>query len=657
LLQPVRSLPEVSTAMTSETPASLRARNSFLASLGQGDTLNAIQAARAVLREEYGLRAWNFIAGALKKTALDKLDLKPFRVALLSSFSIEFIHSPLLAFGFLNGLSVQIYQAGFGQYRQEILDPVSGLYAFHPDAVVLALEGRDLLPHLYREYLEQPPAAAASIAKQVGDEIAGLVSSFRSRSSAPLLIHDFAPPTWPSLGIAEGTTEFGQIKEIQNFNHALRLLGRENPSVYVVDYEGLVARHGVQSWYDERMALYAGAPIAQVMMGPLVSEYMKYFRALTGRSKKCLVLDLDNTLWGGVLGEDGMSGIALGPNYPGSAFVAFQHAILSLHRRGILLALASKNNLDEVERVFASHPGMVLKKEHFSSIHVNWGPKSSSVRQIAGQLNIGLDHIVVADDNPVECEEIVGQLPMVTAICLPKQPEKYVEALLQEGLFDTLSLSAEDQSRGALYQQRAQAEAMRASTGSIEGFYRSLEMEVTFAPVSGSSLSRAAQLTQKTNQFNVTTIRRSEAELTALLADPDWMLTTVAVRDRFGDNGIVGLLFARIHSGAVEIDTFLLSCRVIGRTVETAMLARLCDEARRRSATVLRGRVVPTLKNLPSRDVFEKHGFTKLGNSNTEASHWILDLAKDNIAFPEWIRSAQTQSGESSLRATCTTDA
>src|SRR6266481_7250500 len=213
LRQHVLSPSEVSTAMTSETPASLRARTSFLASVGRGDTLNAIQAARLVLHEENGLRAWNFIANTVKAAAPNQLELKPFRVALLSSFSIEFIHSPLLAFGFLNGLSIQIHQAGFGQYRQEILDPGSSLYSFHPDAVVLALEGRDVLPSLYREYLERPPAETASSAKQAGDEIAGFVSSFRSWSSAPLLIHDFAPPTWPSLGIAENSAESGQTKE------------------------------------------------------------------------------------------------------------------------------------------------------------------------------------------------------------------------------------------------------------------------------------------------------------------------------------------------------------------------------------------------------------------------------------------------------------
>jgi FkbH-like protein len=406
---------------------------------------------------------------------------------------------------------------------------------------------------------------------------------------------------------------------------------------YLVDYASLVAQFGSRHWYDARMRLYAKAPIAAAMLGSLSREYMKYFRALTGMAKKCLVLDLDNTLWGGVIGEDGIDGIQLGPNYPGNAFVEFQRAVLDLYQRGVILAIASKNNPADTDAVFAQHPFMRLKSVHFAASQVHWGPKSESLKQIASQLGIGLEHVVFADDNPVECEQVRCELPAVTVINLPKRPELYVDALLDEGLFDTLGLSDEDRRRGALYQQRAQAESLRGQSGSIEDYYRSLDMMVSIAPVDQATIARAAHLTQKTNQFNITTFRYSEADLADRMSDPAWVLSVVGVRDRFGDNGIVGMMMARMQEGRLEVDTFLLSCRVIGRTVETAMLAHLCEAALERGVRVLVGQLRPSAKNAPVRDLFERHGFSRRSEDEAGNSIWELDLDRAPVNCPDWL--------------------
>jgi FkbH-like protein len=624
--------------MTSNPFEAAQIRDEFLSFLERGETLRAIQAARTLLAEEGAIRQWNFIRTAVDKTPVERLSLKPFRVALLSSFSIDFIHPALVAYGLLNRLRLEIYQSEFSQFRQQILNPRSALYSFAPDAVVLAVEGKDWFPSLYHDYLGSMKSGVEGISRSARDDVAALVAAFRKQSQAALLIHNFAPPTWPQLGIADGREETGQVQNLYRLNEALQALSRDNPGIYIVDYAALVCRYGALHWYDERMDHYAKAPIAQNMLGHLSSEYMKYFRSLSGQAKKCLVLDLDDTLWGGVLGEEGISGIQLGPNYPGSAFVAFQQAVLNLRTRGVILAVASKNNPADVEEVFSFHPHMVLKREHFSSMQINWKPKSESVKEITRELGIGLEHVVVADDNPTECSQILSVLPEVTAITLPKQPELYARALLDEGLFDVVSFSQEDTRRGELYQQRAQADALREQSRSLENFYRSLGMEVSFAPVVSSSLARAAQLTQKTNQFNVTTIRYSELQLSRLISDPDWQLTTVRVRDRFGDNGIVGLVLTHLSSGQLEIDTFLLSCRVIGRTVESAMLAYVCDFARRRGIRTIRGRVHPTAKNMPARDIFDRHGFQRTAGSENEVSTWVLDVEQHPVPWPEWIR-------------------
>jgi FkbH-like protein len=365
---------------------------------------------------------------------------------------------------------------------------------------------------------------------------------------------------------------------------------------------------------------------------------MKYFRALRGLTKKCLVVDLDNTLWGGVIGEDGIEGIQLGANYPGSAFVEFQRAVLDLYRRGVILAIASKNNPADVDAVFAGHRFMLLRKEHFAATEIHWEPKSDSLRRIAQELNIGLDHMVFADDNPAECEQVRRELPAVTVIHLPSRPEQYVDALTAEGLFDSITLSAEDRRRGELYQQRAQAESMRSASGNIEDYYRDLDMELQIASVAPASLTRAAELTRKTSQFNLTTIRYSEAEVAQRLDAPDWLAITVGVRDRFGDNGIVGVMMAQALEDRLDIDTLLLSCRVIGRTVETAMLAFLCDAAQQRGLGRLTGRLVPTAKNVPVRDLLERHGFSKLSEDEAGVSLWELDLTRSPVVRPPWFR-------------------
>jgi FkbH-like protein len=300
----------------------------------------------------------------------------------------------------------------------------------------------------------------------------------------------------------------------------------------------------------------------------------------------------------------------------------------------VILAIASKNNPPDVDEVFEKNQAMLLRKQDFAVLEVGWNEKTESLVRIAKTLNIGLDHLVFVDDNPVECSRVEEVLPAVRVICLPEQPELIVDALLADGLFDTLSLSAEDMQRTELYQRREQAEALRRNDVPIEEFYRDLNMSVVLAPVRAASLARAAQMTQKTNQFNTTTIRFSEADVSARMAANDWWIRTVKVADRFGDHGITGLVMARASADHVDIETFLLSCRVIGRTVETAILARLAAWAKAAGAPRVRGRIVPTAKNVPVRELYEQHGFRRDPADDTV---WWLDLAGKVPQDPAWL--------------------
>ena len=498
--------------MTFEPVARGDARQTFAVALARQDILAASRAARTILREGKSRDA-KFVSNAVR--GAEFAGAPKLRVALLSSFSIEFLTDALTAHAFAEGLRVETYVAGFDQYRQEILDPGSALYRFAPDVVVLAVEGARWAPALYHDYLQSGMNAEDRVVSESVGEIKQLVDTFRRHSRAVLLVHNLVEPRWPSLGILDGQVGSGQGASIARLNERLQALARENAGVHVVDLSGLAGQVGLRGWQDQRMALFARQPIASAALNDLARLHVRYLRALAGKARKCLVLDLDNTLWGGVVGEQGPLGVALGADYPGSAFVAFQRAIRDLQKRGVILAIASKNNPPDVDEVFEKNQAMLLRKSDFAVLEVGWNEKTESLVRIAKKLNIGLDHLVFVDDNPVECSRVEEVLPAVRVICLPEQPELIVDALFADGLFDTLSLSAEDMQRTELYQRREQAEAMRRDDVPIEEFYRDLNMSVVLAPVRPASLARAAQMTQKTNQFNTTTIRCSEADVSA----------------------------------------------------------------------------------------------------------------------------------------------
>jgi FkbH-like protein len=606
----------------------------FASAYHAADFYGAQRAAADLLAQNASGRALRLIARAVKQEGSILAGLKPAKIAVLSSYSSEFLHDALIAALFLRGVAATLYQPGFSQFRQEILDSRSGLYGFGPDAVLLSVLGEDLCPSIY----DGIPSDGIAQADEAAAELEGLIDAFRSRSSAPLLVQNLLPPLFPFFGVGDANLLAGQREQIHRFNARLAAACREHPAVYVIDYEALVARHGALSWHDERMRHFARLPIDKRRFLPLAGEYAKVINILKGGAKKCIVLDLDNTLWGGIIGEDGIDGIHLGPTYPGSAYRAFQKALRALNDRGVLLAIASKNNPADVEEVFENHPCMVLTRGDFAAAQVGWQPKSQMLETIADELGIALEHMVLIDDSPVECAEVARALPMVRTLLFPRQPERFASLLADEGLFDALQFSKEDRNRVRLYKQRAAAENLRSHTANLEDFYRSLDMEIIVEPVNAASLARTAQLTQKTNQLNLTTYRYTEADIAARMRDPLWHCWTVVVRDRFGDNGIIGVIMAQHAGGRLILDTFLMSCRVIGRTVETAMLAHLCDLAERLGIPILEASLIPTPKNLPVRSLLPDHDFERVGEHDG-ASIWHLDITTRRVQRPQWFRA------------------
>jgi FkbH-like protein len=564
------------------------------------------------------------------------LALAPFRIAFLGSCTIDPAVILFQAAAVIEGIEVQPYVGSFNAYAQEILVADSGLYRSKPQGTILAVQTRDIAPELWDGFADLSTDQITAVVERVSAELAGLVRTLRSRSQCHIIVHTLDTPADLGNGLLDAQQTASQAGAIQTVNKSLLRLAREEPGVYLLDYDALVARHGRQAWYDERNWVSARLPFAAASLVHLARQWLGFMPSLTGKLCKVVAVDLDNTLWGGVVGEDGIDGIALGNGEPGRWFVQLQRVLLDFYRRGILLAVCSKNNRAEAMEVLEQHPGMLLRPEQFAHFCINWIDKAQNLREIATQLNIGLDAMAFLDDNPVEREFVRSQLPEVTVINLPTEPSEYARFVREMPVFQRLALSAEDRERGSYYAGQAMRERLKETATSIEDFYWSLEMRAQIGSVNANNLARVSQLTQKTNQLNVTTRRYSEQEILAMSHDPCWHIYTLGVTDRFGDNGLVAV--AIVHDGdQCEIDTFLMSCRVIGRTVETAFLGVIAEQARARGYSKLLGRFIATKKNPPAKDIFSNNGFFRTSEDGG-TSLWELDLSTGQPAVPPWIQ-------------------
>lgn len=596
---------------------------------------------RASLEELFRLQPAGSTASFIISQAAALQSRAPFvpcRIAVLRSFTVEPLVPVLRAAALLGGIDAQVKVGEFNAYAQEVLDPASWLYAYNPSVAILALQTRDIAPALWETSPIEAKAADAIVASAL-ERIGTVVRAFRASSAASLVIHALELPVQSGHGVFDDQGESGQSGAIRRINAGIRALAGELKGVYVLDYDALVSRHGRLRWHDEQKWLTVRMPIAAEFHREMVREWMRFLHPLTGRISKVLVTDLDNTLWGGVIGEDGLAGIKLGIEYPGAGFRALQQAMLDCYSRGILLAVASKNNDKDAFEAIDGHDQMILRREHFAAFRINWNDKAQSLREIAAELNVGIDSLAFVDDNPVERQRIRQELPEVAVIDLPENPLEYARALRAAPYFERLALSAEDLERGRYYAGQRERAELEKNVTSVEDFYRSLEQEVEVAPVAADTLGRIAQLTQKTNQFNVTT-RRYTDEQVWRMHEEGARVYGVRVKDRYGDNGIVGVVIGRLDNDRYLIDSFLLSCRVIGRTVETAILSCLVEEARLLGAAEIEGEFLPTRKNEPAARFFEQHGFERAGESPNApgGTTWRLDLRRQTVQCPEWIR-------------------
>lgn len=611
-------------------------RQDAQAHIDAGRAVDARLALEALWRADSSPGTANFVVSRFEQVRAS-LALAPCSAYILRSFTVETTIPLLRAQAFCGGIDLSVTLGEFNTYVQEIIDPNSALYRAKPTVAILAVQARDVAPDLVSRFADLSGDDVDQVIKSVGDAYASWISAYRANTQAHLIVHLLETPD-PVQGILDSQVEVGQSEAIRRINERIRAAARAVRNVYTLDVDALLARHGRERWADERLWLTARVPMQPGALIHMARAWAKFLHPITGRVCKALVCDLDNTLWGGVIGEDGMTGIKLSAEHPGAAFQELQRAVIDLYQRGVIIAVCSKNNLDDAMEAINAHPGMVLKPDHFACLRINWQDKASNLREIAKELNIGVDALAFIDDNPVERAWVRENVPEVTVIDLPVDPMGYARALRESMVFERLTLTAEDRERGRQYAENRVRTELQQQAGSLEEFYESLKQEVEIATVTPMTLARVSQLTNKTNQFNLTTRRYTEQQVQDMAASDDWRVYSIKVKDRFGDNGLVGVAIASFKGGVCEIDSFLLSCRVIGRTVETGFLAAIVEEAKRRGITTLRSWFIPTKKNAPAKEFLGSQRFVKVSEDADGKQTWEFDLTTDSIEFPRWIK-------------------
>lgn len=522
---------------------------------------------------------------------------------------------PWLAFeAALQGIGLETYHAPYGLTLQEA-EAGSGLARHDPELTLLLLQWEDLHPALGKPLAAMDASAQAALRDDVVGRLYDMVARFREHIQGHIVVTLLPSLYPPGLGLYDAQSERSESGWRASVRAAVAARLREGLAACLfIDLDVLLAQLGREGFFDLRYWYSARYPFSPVAARELARQLMALGAVIKYPKAKVIALDADNTLWGGIIGEDGINGIALGPDYPGNTYLAFQRRLLDFQQRGLVLALCSKNNPQDVDEVLRDHPHQLLRHEHFAARRVGWDPKPQSLIALARELNLGLDSFIFVDDSAHECAAIRHELPQVEVVQIPGKAIDIPTCLDRVARLEVLSVTVEDLSKTRLYseeRQRRELEAsLEGSAGGLADYLRSLQMKMRIGFDDSSHLARLTQLTQKTNQFNLTTRRYDEAQMRAFISSPEWLVAHFSLSDIFGDSGVVGLaLVRRLGDRQAELDTFLMSCRVIGRRAESAFLDALLRRLAREGVTEVVGDYLPTPKNSLVERFLPEHGF------------------------------------------------
>ena len=553
----------------------------------------------------------------------------PVRLAILASSTVDHLSPAIRVAGLRRKLLIDVHSGAYGQYRQDLLDPDSALHRFAPQAALFSLTAREAIAGVALT------ASAAEVDGAIGrfvSELRSLWRKAREIGGAAVIQQTFLDVSEPLFGGYDRMVPGAPATVVARLNDQVcEAAGRDG--VLVLDIARASQRDGIDAWFDVGRWLQGKleiAPQAAPLYGDLAARILG---AQRGLSKKCLVLDLDNTLWGGVIGDDGLDGIVLGEgSAAGEAHLALQHYAKQLKERGVVLAVCSKNDAKIAEAAFRDHPEMVLRRSDFAAFQANWDDKAQNLKAIAARLNIGIDSLVFVDDNPIERARVRQSLPMVAVPELPEDPAHYVRCLAEAGYFEAIAFTAEDRDRAQSYAANAEREALLGSAESMEDFLRGLAMTAVYGPFTAVDHARVVQLINKTNQFNTTTRRYAGDEIARIMEEPDAVTLQFRLLDRVGDNGLVSTMILRPtpdDDEALEIENWVMSCRVFGRELEYEAMNIAVEAAKERGARTLVADYIPTPKNDVISKLYPSLGFTEVDSPTPAngATRWALDLA------------------------------
>ena len=603
-----------------------------------GDAVAAWRWAVAVVDAGDDFTSWRAAAAVMDACAAGApAPRRSARVAVAGSYTTTQLVPMLRLAAARIGIALEATEGDFNQYRQDLLDPASRLYKSEPDFVLIAADEREV----------GLPAFAEAPAEAVDAELARWTSLWDAvgrHSKARVIQHNFVVPPGPPSGHLAAAMPATRYMTTIALNTRLGAAAGAVGGVSIVDTERIAAELGKDRWFDPRYWHLSKQAVSLQALPLLARHTAAVLAATLGLSRKCVVLDLDNTLWGGIVGEDGLQGIALGNGPRGEAFTAFQEYLIALRERGVILAVVSKNNAADAREPFEKHPDMRLRLDDIACFAAGWNAKPDSLRAVARDLGIGLDALVFVDDNPAEREAVRAALPEVDVLILPQDPAHYTRALSRYLLLEPAAFTAEDAARTSQYKARSEAAALEAQSGSMEEFLRGLRMCATVRPLDELDLPRVEQLVGKTNQFNLTTRRHGLPQLRAFTETAGSVAFSLRLRDRFTDHGLVAVLVAVPDGESLDIDTWLMSCRVIGRTVEEVMLAEVLRRARALGYNAVTGTYVPTAKNELVRDLYARLGFESAGGEGG-TTRWRYDLRRADDAKTQYIEVGDERHG------------
>lgn len=542
--------------------------------------------------------------------------LAPARVAILGGYTTKFVTPLVQLFLARAGIMATMWEGDYGLAEQISHDPAA-LATFKPDVVFLCVGVEHVdLAHAWGE-----PARWTQIWHRLHQSL-----------GCDIVQNTFEPPAPPLYGSFDVRDPDSPASVIRRINAAM--IADAPAYVHFNDVEARAAHYGRARWRDQTLYDMTKLPCAFDALPAYARSVSAVIAALRGRSKKCLVVDLDNTLWGGVVGDDGIANVRVGAeDGEGEAFVRFQQYVKQLRRRGVLLAIASKNDESLVRQCFAERAGMPLAWSDFAATAINWEPKHQNLMRLSETLNLGLDAFVFVDDNPAEREIVRQHLPLVEVVDLPDDPAGFADAVAEGSWFDAVSLTTEDRDRTSQYQANALRDAEWQSAGDYQAFLASLAMTATVQPVSATNVVRVTQLINKTNQFNLTTRRYQQAQVEKMTSDPNWITLAVTLADRFGDNGLISVVLAEVvGQRTLTIDTWLMSCRVLKRGVESLLWHEVLRTADARGATSVVGTYIPTARNAMVSRLFEECGASQVKVDADGTTHWQAPVTPETIA-------------------------